>query len=681
MCAIVWYIISWEALVHPRNQKKSTVKETAISKWKKRAQIWISRFRNIQKRLTHIFEKVGGKSIHRRVSGISTQRITQYIKIYISFFQVLSSFLTFHVTWPALLLSTMAWVKGTLFLDIVQLPGLSCLWVGVDFQQRLLTYTLGPLLVVCAFLVPILCAILLKYRKSNDPDKVGIWDSVADAAWKNIMFWLFLVYPIVSLTTLQAFDCSPAGLGRLAADFNEPCPSNGSLLRIWSFTFILVYPFGIPLFCFIAMVSMGVHLVARDKIEASILRAVVAKYIDLTTHIESRRIAGLFNLAANDNEGMKETIEELWAPLIDHEGHLSAENMDDWKKQFGDSDPERVRVIRRLDNYVNKGASISKNEFKSTILLERQIEKMYPVFCNPLTEELKDVADIKLVGVDPDAIRNFFFEYDQNSDGKISIDEFSDMVHEIVKKSNLFTGVESDRLTKEQAIALLIYDWKSKKLSHSPNISKFVSEWNKETSAESEADPDNLNIGSDILKAGAKDYEDMANIGKKSAKSSIDIKNPEGIRPDANEDLHFETQQEMESRLLSDCKSDDGKRAVADQIRKLGWQLIRDKIISVPDISWDSDMPNASGKTGHSAENGAKTDLENFVIHPDIMNDRTISNLEKFLASGTFQMPKDWQSVNSRNLLETKAISRVGFVFQAYKVNFWFWEMLEMLRK
>ena len=60
---------------------------------------------------------------HVRCGGhITRDRVAQYLKLYISFLQVLASFLTFHVTWPGLLLSAMSWIKGTLFLDVVQLP-------------------------------------------------------------------------------------------------------------------------------------------------------------------------------------------------------------------------------------------------------------------------------------------------------------------------------------------------------------------------------------------------------------------------------------------------------------------------------------------------------------------------------------------------------------------------------
>jgi hypothetical protein len=59
------------------------------------------------------------------------------------------------------------------------------------------------------------------------------------------------------------------------------------------------------------------------------------------------------------------------------------------------------------------------------------------------------------------SINSFIQAYDQDGDGNISLDEFRDMVHDVVQKSSMFTGVQSNQLTAEQAVALLAFDWKS----------------------------------------------------------------------------------------------------------------------------------------------------------------------------------------------------------------------------
>jgi hypothetical protein len=227
-----------------------------------------------------------------------SQFLLPYVKLYITFFQVLSSFITFNVTWPSLLLNIMVWLKGTLFLDIVALPGLACLWRGVSFQSRLMTYTLGPLAVIALFLVPVLVHTLVV--KFLFPSYERRTEKVVTAVWKNVMFWLFLIYPVVSLSTLEAFNCQPVGLGKLAADFNEPCPGQTHFLTIWSYIFIAVYPVGIPLFCYLSMLKMGVHLVARDIKFSMLLKALVVKYASLNLSSTPKEINQLLADCADD---------------------------------------------------------------------------------------------------------------------------------------------------------------------------------------------------------------------------------------------------------------------------------------------------------------------------------------------------------------------------------------------
>jgi hypothetical protein len=214
----------------------------------------------------------------------NSQSILPYLKLYISYFQVLSSFITFNVVWPSFLVNIMGWVKGTLFLDIVALPGLSCLWRGVSFQTRLISYTLGPLVAVVLLLAPVFVNIVLVKFVSESYE--GHREKVISAAWKNVMFGLFLIYPIVSLSTMEAFNCQPIGLGKLAADFNEPCPEPTHFLRIWSYVFIAVYPVGIPLFCYFSMLTMGVHLVAQDIKFSLLLKSLILKYASLSPNSE-----------------------------------------------------------------------------------------------------------------------------------------------------------------------------------------------------------------------------------------------------------------------------------------------------------------------------------------------------------------------------------------------------------
>ena len=236
LCVFIWYVLSWNPLFSARisldlansiTEDKVGNIENIVTTIAQKIQHGISPVQSLLKKVKNIrdflLQNLGNLQPQGPQSeGITKEKTIQYLKLKISYFQVVSSFLTFNVNWPELLRSCMLWIKGTLFLDVLQLPGLSCLWIGINFKKRLLTYTLGPLVVSAFLVMPCMFGWLAGYRER----KPAQWEAAADAAWKNIMFWVFLVYPVVSLTTLQAFDCQPSGLGLLAADRNFQCPSN-----------------------------------------------------------------------------------------------------------------------------------------------------------------------------------------------------------------------------------------------------------------------------------------------------------------------------------------------------------------------------------------------------------------------------------------------------------------------
>jgi hypothetical protein len=130
-CTILWYYFSWRPMMTNPNEQNQVGLE------------------DVQSRVQIVKDAL-------QFLSNNSQSILPYLKLFITFFQVLSSFITFQVVWPSFLLNIMSWLKGTLFLDVVTLPGLSCLWRGVSFQSRLVSYTLGPLAGIALLLVPVL---------------------------------------------------------------------------------------------------------------------------------------------------------------------------------------------------------------------------------------------------------------------------------------------------------------------------------------------------------------------------------------------------------------------------------------------------------------------------------------------------------------------------------------------
>eukprot|EP00291_Cryptomonas_curvata_P017050 CAMPEP_0172169214 /NCGR_PEP_ID=MMETSP1050-20130122/10581_1 /TAXON_ID=233186 /ORGANISM="Cryptomonas curvata, Strain CCAP979/52" /LENGTH=1462 /DNA_ID=CAMNT_0012840247 /DNA_START=2726 /DNA_END=7114 /DNA_ORIENTATION=+ len=288
---IVWYRVSWRALF-PRIWILNWIYEKAL-KWFSAYLGALDGVDNAQVLISSIGEKI------KLVSNLASKyNVTQYVKIMISYFQVLSSFVSFQVEWPSLLVNIMVWLKVTFNFAILELPGLSCLWAGIAFQSKLLAYTIVPLTLALLFLLPVIVEFCIKCIGKESAS----YRTTVDFFWNNIMFLAFLVYPMVSLMTLQAFNCQPLGLGLLAADYRESCPIPYSFLRNYSTFFILVYPIGIPLWMLFVMRGMKVHELSKSKVDSGLISSMIALFVKRASSVESRRLAQLIGDPQNTEE-------------------------------------------------------------------------------------------------------------------------------------------------------------------------------------------------------------------------------------------------------------------------------------------------------------------------------------------------------------------------------------------
>jgi len=85
-----------------------------------------------------------------RATGVwlHKNKVPQFAKIYFTSFQILGSFSMYAIEWPPEFTDAINWLKGTMSVDLMKLPSVSCLWNGVDFQTYLRTYTLAPLVLI-----------------------------------------------------------------------------------------------------------------------------------------------------------------------------------------------------------------------------------------------------------------------------------------------------------------------------------------------------------------------------------------------------------------------------------------------------------------------------------------------------------------------------------------------------
>ena len=513
------------------------------------------------------------------------KQLPAYLKLYITYFQITATFLTFAVKWPPLLQNMMLWLKSTLFLDILSLPGLNCLWQGVNFKFKLLLYTLVPLGGVVIFLMPVgyygLLEFFLPQSKQVKQQKMAAINS----AWRNIMYLSFLAYPVVSLTTLQAFDCQPLGLNRLAADYNEPCPENSSFLRVWSIIFIWIYPLGVPAFCYIAMLGMGVHLIAQDILNKELLHGLAVKYIQCTEK-SSKKILDLFTLdkLLQESDNDSKLIEEVYNFFVDTHGNIAEHN-----EKFRSSD------------------------------------------------------------VDTEILREFFYQHALPFQHTFSLADFKTMLHSATVGKDLMVNVNAGCVTKEQAVELILFDWK-KNAEHSISESSTV-----------------------LSKLKQKPLVDSL---KSLAKDELD-KQAECVARNKREYLKYM------------AKNDAKKLGVL--LLKIAKDLKNDNIIASRTVPWDEsiiELEHEEGKVlqvknshelpGHDALH------EVYALHPKLNDDHQwnpIEILQNRLGNLFFKVPEHWKCAHGRMKLKSLAINRVGFIFASYHAKFWFWELLDMLRK
>jgi hypothetical protein len=79
----------------------------------------------------------------------------QFVKVYVTFIQIVSSFKMFTIKWPKEFTAAINWAASTFKFDLVKLPMMSCLWNGIAFETTLRTYTLGPLILVGMLGMPV----------------------------------------------------------------------------------------------------------------------------------------------------------------------------------------------------------------------------------------------------------------------------------------------------------------------------------------------------------------------------------------------------------------------------------------------------------------------------------------------------------------------------------------------
>ena len=162
--------------------------------------------------------------------------------------------------------------------DLFNFPGIACVMRGLSYMEKHQIFTLVPTGVVVLLAVPsATMAILIRMGKLQ-PEPQVVQDTIASFFFFTLSF-LFLIYPTVSATVLNTFNCADLeDHGRwLKVDMREPCPADqqGALQYIWSIVMILVFPIGEPLAFAAVLWYYKVQKLSHQKREYYHLKAVL----------------------------------------------------------------------------------------------------------------------------------------------------------------------------------------------------------------------------------------------------------------------------------------------------------------------------------------------------------------------------------------------------------------------
>ena len=296
---VLWIILSWRPMLVHYLSHEPSLGYTGCFKWIKRNLNTIQAFTN-------------------------QINVLQFAKIFVSHFQVLGSFSMFMLDWPPLVRDLFVWIKMIFHVDIVSMPSLACLWNDISFLTRLGIYTLGILILCAGLFLPVAAASVMGLPRHVS----SVFERTLKCFWNNIAALLFLFYPILSLVSLQAFNCDNR-LGLLKDDYRQVCPSLFSFIGVYSICFCILISLGIPLFISAALESMHIRDIVKSKISNAKFSAMLQKYLKEIKVEEIQQIAsvvaGVNN--HNDEQQFSDSCRNVYNELLVLQGDMDVKKM------------------------------------------------------------------------------------------------------------------------------------------------------------------------------------------------------------------------------------------------------------------------------------------------------------------------------------------------------------------
>ena len=336
------------------------------------------------------------------------------------------------------------------------------------------------------------------------------YENTVDTFLNNIMFWVFIIYPGQSFVTMQTFVCKKiAETTYLTADYYERCPysyGNFGDLGKWnslaaaSACYFFIYPIGIPLFMILVMRAHRIPELKRKKVGSSLISSMIAEYMSATSTASSQRLASFLGMKRDTNlvsRNMQEAeferrSEALYVEIFPEHHLCSADcaghTLPDLPSRFLQemdypSDlPTLINAARawfeRIDisasgalgradlskEFVRLGisehAAFSIWQYHDT---DQSNSLSFEQFCDMILHLIEN-SHSTLTAADMLALGRLMRDYDADSSGTLDLGEFKELARELAE-INIFNGREAvETLDPRRLYVLREFNWKRREI-------------------------------------------------------------------------------------------------------------------------------------------------------------------------------------------------------------------------
>ena len=274
--------------------------------------------------------------------------------------------------------------------------GFSCVAMGTNYKMKLLGYTVGPIFLLVMIVLPCtLARVLLSHeQRSIDPWK-SRYQSARATMMNNICYFLFLIYPTVSLTALKGFHCrdfGPPHGSLLMSDVQILCPygreDGDAFLFAWTLGAILAYPLGIPLFLYIVLVRYQIPRMAERKIVEGSVRVMIQMYMEETCHVSFKQLANAL--------WTQEQVEGYFCLLCNKDRRIVIRDLK--YKEPGDNNKKFKELLHSALVRMGMTADLDEDEFHrvATDIVSR-VNEATQEFIGPMELQTLTAQQIKLL--------------------------------------------------------------------------------------------------------------------------------------------------------------------------------------------------------------------------------------------------------------------------------------------